>query len=203
MSNVEIINPYTPTKTACFGWSVPKKKKALARKEQVKKNRKAMWGQEAMYAGDVLARMFEETDKQIAQQRFPDQEDFKQAEKRMGKIMHSSEFIRKVLSFNWNLLYEDSIWNKGYGAFYEVKAGEKTYTSACFKKGWIPEWTIMETDTADLPTREGLTYGWRTVLQRLVQRKAITLRQVRSVFGTVERGGIMGMNWAIATGKFN
>lgn len=203
MSSIEVVNEYTPVRTACYAWSVPKKKQPLARKRQVKGNEKAMWGTEDMYAADLLPRMFEETDKQLSRQRFPDQEDFKQAERRMGKLMHSSEFIRKVLSLNRNLVYEDSIWNKGYGAFYLVKAGEKTYTAACFKLGWIPEWSIIKTDTADLPTREGLTYGWRTVLQRLVQRKAITLRQVRALFGAVEQGGITGRNWHIATGKFN
>lgn len=203
MPEIEVISEYTPVKTACYAWSVRKKKQPLPRKRQVKGNEKAMWGNEDMYAADLLPRMFEETDKQLARQRFPDQEDFKQAERRMGKLMHSSEFIRKVLSLNRNLLYEDSISCKGEGAFYLVKAGKKTYTAANFKAGWIPEWTIIKTDTADLPTREGLTYGWRTVLQRLVQQKAITLRQVRSVFGAVEQGGISGRNWHIATGKFN
>jgi hypothetical protein len=203
MSSIEVINKYAPTKVACFGWSKRKQVKPLARKEQVKKNQKATWGNESMYSGDLLARMFEETDKQIETQRYPGQEDFKQVEKRMGKIIHSSEFIKKVLSLNRNLVYEDSLWNKGYGAFYLVRQGQKVYTAACFKLGWIPEWTIMKTDAADLPTRDGLTYGWRTPIQRLVQQKIITKAQVRSVFGTVERGGLMGRNWAIATGQFN
>ena len=186
----------------------PPKPKQLARKELVKKNQKSTWarggmGTETMYSGDVLARMFEETDKDLARQRFPGQEDFKQAEKRMGHIMQSADFIKRVLSMNRNLIFEESISAKGNGAFYWMKSGKKIYTAANFKLGWIPEWTIMKTDTADLPTREGLTYGWRVPLQRLIQQRAISRRQADKVFGPDVPGDLRGRNWATAVGKFN
>jgi hypothetical protein len=212
MSKVVIANEYTPVSAACYGWQTPKKKKTLVRKELVKKNQKSTWakqgiGTENVYSGDLLAQMFEDTDKLLASQRFPNQDDFKQAERRMGKRMLHTEFVRKVLSLNKNLICEDSIGSKGSAAFYIWRNGvdgkpEKIYTVACFRKGWIPEWTVMKTDTADLPTQDGLTYGWRTVLQRLIQGKAITYRQVVNTFGDVHRNDLCGKNWAMSTEHF-
>jgi len=211
MSEIILANKYTPVSTACYGWQTPKKKKTLVRKELVKRNQKSTWAREGMgksdiYSGDLLAQMHEQTDKDLAQYRFPDQEDFKQAERRMGQRMLHTEFIKKVLSLNKQLIYEDSISLKGSGAFYLIQNGvngpEKVYTGACFRKGWLPEWTIIKTDAADLPTGDGLTYGWRTVLQRLIQKKAITYRQVVKVFGTVLRNDLCGKNWQLNVSQF-
>lgn len=208
MPNIQIANEYTPIKTSCFGWQAPKKRKPLPRKEMVKRNQKSTWakggcGTEDIYSGNLLQRMFAETDRDLERQRFPGQEDFKQTEKRMGKLMQSGEFIKKVLSLNKNLLFEKSISCKGHGAFYLVKGKRKVYTAANFKLGWIPEWSTMETDKADLPVREGLTYGWRTVLQRLIQQKAIRKNRADAIFGRDVPNDLRGRNWAIATQQFN
>lgn len=208
MSKILLANEYTPVNPHLYGWTTKPKKQPLARKELVKKNNKATWakgglGIEDHYSGDLLARMFEETDKDLARQRFPNQEDFKNKEKRMGKIMLSGDFIKKVLSLNRNLIFEESLSCKGNGAFYWMKGKRKVYTAANFKLGWIPEWTTMETDTADLPTREGLTYGWRVPLQRLIQQRAISKRQADKIFGPDIPGDLRGKNWATATQQFN
>lgn len=211
MSKIIVANEYTPVSTACFGWQTPKKKKTLVRKELVKKNQKSTWAREGLgktdtYSGDLLSQMHEQTDKDLAQYRFPDQEDFKQAERRMGKRMLHTEFIKKVLSLNKRLVYEDSSSMKDSGAFYLIRNGvngpEKVYTAACFRKGWLPEWTILKTDAADLPTGDGLTYGWRVPLQRLIQQKIITYRQVARVFGTVLRNDLCGRSWQVHVGEF-
>jgi hypothetical protein len=207
MSKIQIVNEYTPVSTACYGWQTKPKPQPMKVKKQVQRNKRSTWakgsvGKETMYSGDLLARMYEETNKDLERQRFPDQEDFKKIERRMGKRMIHTEFVKKVLSLNKKLIYEDSKGCKGSGSFYLVQQGQKIYTNACFRKGWLPEWTTIETDTADLPTRDGLTYGWRTVLQRLVQKKAITYRQVVRVFGDVYRNDLCGKNWALNVGKF-
>jgi hypothetical protein len=206
MSSLIIANEYT--NVSCYGWQVKPKPKPLQRKELVKRNQKSTWakggmGKEDIYSGDLLARMYEETDKDLQRQRIPGQEDFKNAEKRMGKLMHSADFIKRVLSMNRNLIFEESVSAKGNGAFYWMKGKRKVYTAANFKLGWIPEWTILKTDTADLPTREGLTYGWRVPLQRLVQQRAISKRQVDAVFGPDIPNDLRGKNWAVATKHFN
>src|SRR5271170_7071274 len=153
MSKIVIANEYTPIKTACFAWSVPPKKKTLVRKELVKRNEKTVWAREGLNikkqdlaSGDLLSAMHEQTEKDLARQRFPNQEDFKDAKRRTGKRMLHTQLIKKVLSLNKSLLYEDSKGVKGSGAFYLVLNGlngpEKMYTGACFRKGWMPEWTI-------------------------------------------------------------
>lgn len=218
MSNRILIKPateYTPLPARnphTLGWVVPKKKATLVRRELVKKNQKSTWAREgfnteSIHSGDLLSAMHEETDNQLAKHRFPDQEDFKNKEKRAGKRMLHTQFIKKVLELNKNLLYEDSLSCKGSGAFYLWRNGpdgkpEKVYTNACFRKGWIPEWTTMDTDTADLPTGDGLTYGWRTVLQRLLQKGAITYRQIVKTFGGVHRNDLCGKNWKLNTSDF-
>ena len=153
---IELANKYT--KVSCYGWSVKKKPKPLGRKERVKRNQKSTWAKgglasEDIHSGDLLTRMYEETDKALERNRYPGQEDFKQAEKRMGKLMLSSDFIRKVLKLNKNLIYEDSVSYKGCGAFYLKQGKTKKSLNAAFRLGWMPEWTIMKTDRADLPTR--------------------------------------------------
>jgi hypothetical protein len=210
-STIISVNEYTPINTHLLGWTVkPKPKKTLGVKTQVKRNQKSVWakegfGTEAVYSGDLLSQMYEQTEKDLARQRFPDQEDFKQAERRMGKRMLHTEFVKKVLSLNKNLLYEDSKGVKDSGAFYLIRNGangpEKVYTGACFRKGWLPEWTIIKTDAADLPTQDGLQYGWRTVIQRLLQKRALTYRQVVKTFGDVYRNDLCGKNWKQAVGE--
>jgi hypothetical protein len=203
--------PLPPVNPHLLGWTVKPKPEPMRVKKQVRANRKSTWAKEgfnteAVYSGDLLKQMYEQTERDLAPQRFPDQEDFKQAERRMGKRMLHTDFIKRVLSLNKKLIYEDSKGVKDSGAFYLIEnrpeGKSKIYTGACFRKGWIPEWTIIKTDAADLPTQDGLTYGWRTVLQRLVQKGAITYRQVVKVFGDVYRNDLCGKNWALNTNAF-
>lgn len=207
MSKVVLANEYTPVSTACYGWQAKPKPQEMGSKKQVSRNQKTVWAREGvgnkdLYSGDLLAMMHEQTDKDLARQRIPNQEDFKQVERRMGKRMLHSDFVRKVLALNRHLIYEDSLYCKGSGAFYLVRQGKKIYTGACFRTGWMQEWTTVETDTADLVTREGLTYGWRQVLQRLLQQKALSYRQVVETFGDVYRNDLCGRNWSTNVGEF-
>jgi hypothetical protein len=211
MSEIQIVSEHTPVSTACYAWAQRPKPKTGMRKTQVRKNQKSTWAKEGLgcqdvHSGDLLAMMYEQTDKDLARQRFPDQEDYKQKERRMGKRMLHTELVKRVLRLNGKLLYEDSRGVKDSGAFYLVAnengKQKKVYTGACFRKGWLPEWTTMKTDAADLPTQDGLTYGWRTVLQRLVQKQVITYRQVAETFGEVYRNDLCGKNWANFTAAF-
>jgi hypothetical protein len=170
----------------CFAWLTPNKIEPLHVREQLP-------------AGDRehLLRMWEQTDKQIADQRFSDQEDFKNQERQMGKIMHSGELVRRILKLNKDLIVEDSNAVKGCAGFYLTRNGEKTWTNASFKKGWISEFSIIHTDRADLPVR--VDYGWRTVLIRLLKFRAITWQQTLDVFGDVHFSDSRGKHWRLNT----
>lgn len=188
---IEIANEYT--KVSCFGWQAPKKEKVLPKKEQLPNTSQNR---------DILAERYEQTDNDLERQRWPGWKDFKNADKRMGRSMPESELVRKVSRLNPDLFAEDSKWSKGCAAFYWKRGGLKIYTSACWRKGWIPEWTIMETDAADLQTREGYRPGWRQILQRLIQAGALKRREVEKIFGLVHYGDLRGQNWYNAVGQF-
>jgi len=171
----------------CFAWLTPEKVEPLHVREQLP-------------AGDRehMLRMWEQTDKQISDQRFSDQEDFKNKERQLGKILHSSELVMRLQKLNPNLIAEDSTALKSignYAALYEIKNKEKCYTNASFTKGWVPEFTHFDTDKADLPSYYP-TYGWRCVLVRLLKFNAITWQQVLDTFGDVHFSDSRGKYWA-------
>lgn len=177
------------------------------RKNLVRANEGSTWAKgglaiEDYRTSDLLKAMYDETDKELQKFRHPAQADFMDAKKRIGKGMWSNELIRKVTTLNPNVIFEESQGWKGAGAFYMYKNGLKVYTAACFLLGYVPEFTIMKEDAAGLVHSDGIRYGWRTVLQRLVQQKALTYRQVVETFGPVEHTDMRGKNWAIATKAF-
>jgi hypothetical protein len=204
---ITVAGKYTPSKPSAFGWTVPVKPKPLNRKEMICKKERTFWAREGLkaeeiHSGDLLSAMHEDTDRLLSRQRFPNQDDFKKKDVRAGKWMAHTEFIRRILRLNKNLIYEDSVSVKDSGAFYLIQNGKKIYTSACFRKGWLREWTTFETDAADLPTADGLHYGWRTPLQRLIQKRIITYSAAVRAFGEVYRQDLCGKGWRNFTSDF-
>lgn len=141
---------------------------------------------------EELARLREMSAAKIESQRFPDQDNFKDTERQLGSPMHSSNLISKVKKINPRLICEDSINCKGHAGFYYFsQTGEKKATGASFKKGILSEFSVIETDAADLPVR--VQYGWREVLLRLVKAKQLSLKQVLRVFG--DTATVQSTNW--------
>lgn len=209
MASRELIVPateYTPLPkrepVSLYGWSVPKKRELLPVKKQLP-------------GGDQekLRQLWEDTDRQLAQYRYPDQEDFKNAERQTGRGMWSNELIRKILALNNRLWVEDCAAIKGCAGFYWAIDGVKKFTNASFEKGFLPEFSIIRVDRADLPAavkvsyvddvpNSPIKYGWRTVLLRLVKVKALTMRQVVAVFGDVEANDTRGRHWSANISAF-
>lgn len=174
-------------------WLTPKKKPALGVERKVKGHCK-LRGVTYDSPEDLLKAMWEDTDSKLKQYRYPDQEAFKNAAKQTGKGMWSNELIRKIKRLNRNLFVEDSVALPGCAAFYKTVGGVKTYTGSCFRKGYVPEFTIIKTDAADLPVE--FHYGWRTVLLRLVKSGDLTMNQICRVWGDVHYGDARGKHWA-------
>jgi hypothetical protein len=199
---------------AAYSWTTrPKRDDTVKRRNLVKKNSGSTWHKggflpEAVSSGDLLAMMHEETEKALAPMRHPGHNDFKNAAKRTGQALTSNQLIRMVTTLNPNLVCEDSLNSKNCAAFYEVRYNpatgkpEKRYTAACFRKGYLPEFTIVKADAADMVNSDGITYGWRTVLQRLIQQKALRYRDAIEVFGEVHHQDLRGKNWALAVAAF-
>lgn len=130
-------------------------------------------------AKESLAQKYEETDRALQRYRLPDHEDLKQVEKRLGSPILHTELVRKVTKLNPNVWAEDSLADRNVIGFYTMANGQKKYLVA-FDKGWLPEFSYILTDRADLAYKE--VRGWRTVLHRLLSQGALTMKQIASAF---------------------
>jgi len=138
---------------------------------------------ETLSGKEALQQKFEQTDKLLEQYRLSDHEQLKDAEARLGAPLTHAMLIQRVLKLNSNLWAEDSINDSSVvGLYRRDQEGNKEFLVA-FDKGWMPEFSIIFTDAADLPVKE--KRGWRTVLIRLLKKRALSWAQVKSVFGDV------------------
>lgn len=143
---------------------------------------------------EALRRSFEETDKELIKYRLDDQDALKNAEARMGKPMSHSDLFRRVSKCNPRITMEDSLNDPLVAGFYLTTREGKKYLVA-FDKGYLPEFSIVVTDNADLPIKE--RRGWRTVLLRLLKQRALTWRQILAVWGDAH--GHSSKLWQIQT----
>jgi len=172
-----------------YAWVAPKKRKPLV----IANPKRPTQGLEE------LARIREMSDSHLSAHRLPNQDDYKDKERQLGRPMHSGVLINEVLKLNHRLVCEDSVNCRGSAAFYYfTPEGEKRPTNAHFRKGVLSEFSIVETDAADLPIR--VQYGWREVLLRLVRAGQLSLAQVLRVFGDTE--SVQSQNWRRSVQKF-
>ena len=129
---------------------------------------------------EKLAELWEDTDKQLQQERVPDQENWKNADRQRGIPLDSNELVRRVQKMNPLLWVEDSLGCPGHAGFYFVKQGHKAFSGAHFKKGMVFEFSRIYVDAADRPV--GLEYGWREVLHRLLKKRLLTWGQIVKQF---------------------
>lgn len=130
---------------------------------------------------EALARSFEDTDRQLAQHRLPQQDDWKECERRLGRGMTHAALFNYVRKYIHSVVMETSFNDPAVAGFYSHDTRGKHYLVA-FNTGFLPEWSIITTDRADLPIKE--RRGWRTVLLHLLKRRAITFSQVSEIVRT-------------------
>ena len=130
---------------------------------------------------EALARSFEDTDRQLAQHRLPQQDDWKECERRLGRGMTHVTLFNYVRKYIHSVVMETSFNDPAVAGFYSHDTRGKRYLVA-FNTGFLPEWSIITTDRADLPCKE--RRGWRTVLLHLLKRRAITFSQVSEIVRT-------------------
>lgn len=191
MQTLEVVSEYAQVSKFskdAYGWLVNPKPEPLPVKRQLSERNK-----------ETLDELWEKTDAQISAMRLPDQDFFKDEHRQVGRPMHSSELIRKVLKINPKLVCEDSLNCRGNAAFYYFTPdGVKQPTNAHFKKGILAEFSVVQTDRADLPTK--VQYGWREVLLRLVKAKQITLAALLKAFG--DTNAVQSKHWRRDAQKF-
>lgn len=149
-------------------------------------------------ADEMLKGIQQETDRQLSAYRYPDQQDFTNVQRQQTGGMWSSEMVRRIRKLNNQLITQDSKNAPGCAAFYKFVDGKLIYTNASFRHGFVPKYTVMRTDTADLVTE--FDYGWTTVLLRLIKSKDLTYKQVTREFGYVEDD--RAKHWAAHTKEF-
>jgi hypothetical protein len=152
---------------------------------------------------DKLYELWEGTDKMLEDQRYPDQADFKNVERQMGKAMRPADLIKKITKLNPKLVSQDTKAVPGNAAFYYVQPDKSLrYTNASHTiLGLVPEFTIMHTDAADLPAYYP-TYGWRTVVCRLLKGKYLSWAQVLKTFGDVPTNDSRAYHWNLNVANF-
>src|SRR5579871_748149 len=139
-------------------------------------------GDKRLNAKEALLKTYADTDRRLEKYRLSDHNELTKVEKRLGTRMSHTELITKLRKLNPNLHFEDSMnWPNGVGVYYKDHEGNKKYAGTGFEKGYLPEYSYILTDAADLPTKE--VRGWRTVVMRLLKAELLSWRQVVRVFG--------------------
>jgi hypothetical protein len=151
---------------------------------------------------EMLKAMHAETERKLAPHKFPDQQTYENPERQIGKGMWHTQLIEKVLKLATNLFVEDCIAIPECSGFYKMVFGEKKFTGASFKRGFVPEFSIFAPDNAGQMTSAGITYGWRMVLARLVISGDLTMNQVTKYFGEVAHSDDRGKHWADKIRKY-
>jgi hypothetical protein len=147
---------------------------------------------------DMLKAMKQE--RLASEVRYPDQESFENSEKQAGKGIWSHQLVKQIVKLNSNLFVEDSLLVPGCAAFYKIIDGKKVPTGASFRKGLIPEFTIFK-KTAEFDS-VGITYGWRTVVMRLVKSRDLSYADVYRIWGEVHHNDARGKHWNMNIREF-
>jgi len=139
-------------------------------------------GDKKLSAEEKLKQSFEQTDHMLDRYRLDDHETLKDQAARMGTPMHHNELIRKVTALNASVWAEDSLTNPTtvIGFYTKLPDGSKKYLGS-FEKGFLPEFSYVLVDAADLPIKE--KRGWRTVLLRLLKQGVLSWGQIKAAFG--------------------
>jgi hypothetical protein len=199
MSEIILANEYQSVHTK--NWSVPPKPPKIGRERRIKGpvTIRRNSGLVTYDSGDDMLKAMK-AERKAAETHFPDQESFENAEKQAGKGVWSHQLVRQIVKLNANLFVEDSVLVPGCAAFYKMIDGKKTPTGASFRKGLIPEFTIFK------PVTEfdsmAITYGWRTVVMRLVKSRDLTYADVYRIWGEVHYNDARGKHWDLNIRKF-
>ena len=129
--------------------------------------------------------------------RLYDHDLLKNIEMRSGHRMHHSEFIHKILNLNPTIWVEQQINFENDFGFYTDVDGKKMFLSQ-LTKGWMPEFSYIVLDRAELPDSQ--VSGWRRCIVMLLAKGAISWKQVMKTFGDCE--GVNAYRWLQVTRMF-
>lgn len=100
-------------------------------------------------------------------------------EKRLGRVMHSNEFLARLKKILPNVVVGPGAVNDDL-SIYRV-FGEQVDFVCYTNQGYLPEFSIVEFNKDKQPIHE--RRGWRTVLLRIIKFGLLTEKQVEKEFG--------------------
>lgn len=130
---------------------------------------------------EALAEMRERNDRALERHRLPDQAAVGDHRRRSGRMMHSADIIRPLRRLAPQLWLQDGA--PGNIAIYWPRRDGLHYLTYC-PLGWLPEYSIIETDARNLPSGE--RRGWRTVLSRLIGAGMVNEKDAARAFRAPE-----------------
>ena len=133
---------------------------------------------------EELARLREENDAVAQEYQWLSPDEYEDEGARIGKIMHSSELIKKLTEeCGIPCWYRSHPQPKRVTLLVDTTHGVKLPEVACWVQlGFMPEYSIVNFDEHGTVLQEAYR-GWRTVLLQLLLKKMVTEDVVTRVFG--------------------
>jgi hypothetical protein len=126
-------------------------------------------------------RLKEGADEQVQAYRWVSPEEYKNEGARIGRIMHSSVFIKKLRDAGVKCWYRAHPQPGKVTLI--IQLGELPAEVGCWcQLGFSPELSIMRFDEHGVPTTEKYR-GWRTGLLQLILKSALSQEKAEEVFG--------------------
>jgi hypothetical protein len=137
---------------------------------------------------EELARWKEMNDQSMGEYRWCTKEEYADIEARVGRIMHSSEFINQLRNrLGIQCWYRQHPHADKLTLMVQRKDGCLPPEIGCWaKNGFMPEYTVMGFDDHGVPLAEKYR-GWRTCLLQLIIKGIVSETKAHQVFGRAER----------------
>lgn len=130
---------------------------------------------------EEYCRLKEAADNQAEEYRWVRPEDYQNEGARIGRIMHSSVFIKKLRDAGVKCWYRPHP-QPGKVTLVIQREALTAEVGCWVQNGFAPELSIMRFDDHGVPTTEKYR-GWRTCLLQLILKSAITEQKAVEVFG--------------------
>lgn len=138
----------------------------------------------AISPAEAVAKAKEDTIRQAADKRIPDQALLENKDMAQGYYLDWNEFVRRVGRLNTQILFQPGGISGAIAVRYPKPDGmggvALEYVTGFYCKP-LQEYSNVTTDDKGLPTRE--ERGWRSVLHALVRAGALTKKQCDLAFG--------------------
>lgn len=137
---------------------------------------------------ETLAQWKEENDSMMGEYRWCSADEYADIQARMGRIMHSDEFIRILRNqLKVKCWYREHPQEGKITLVVQKGEGMLPPEVGCWvRHGYMPEYTVMGFDAHGVPIQERYR-GWRTCLLQLILKKVVTEDAAHKVFGAAER----------------